>query len=134
MGFDYKKEYKEFYMPSGEPAIIEIPKMDFIAVQGRGDPNAEDGEYGKAMNLLYGVAYTLKMSYKGDHKINGFFEYAVPPLEGLWWQDGIEGVDYSRKEAFQWISLIRLPDFVTEADFDWAIGEATAKKDRKSVV
>jgi len=128
MAFDYKKEYKEFYMPPKQPVIIEIPKMNFIAVPGKGDPNVEDGEYGKAMNLLYGIAYTLKMSYKSNYKINGFFEYVVPPLEGFWWQDKIEGVDYSHKETFQWISLIRLPDFVTKADFEWAIKDATMKK------
>ena len=128
MAFDYKKEYKEYYMPPQKPAIVEIPKMNFIAVSGKGDPNKAEGEYGVAMNLLYGVAYTLKMSYKSDYKIKGFFEYVVPPLEGLWWQDSIEGVDYSCKETFQWISLIRLPDFVSKADFEWAKREATVKK------
>ena len=128
MAFDYKKEYKEYYMPPQKPVIIEIPEMNFIAVSGKGDPNIEDGEYSKAMNLLYGIAYTLKMSYKGDYKIDGFFEYVVPPLEGFWWQNGFEEVDYSRKDAFQWISLIRLPDFVSELDFEWAIKEATKKK------
>ena len=128
MAFDYKKEYKEYYMPPQKPVIVEIPKMNFIAVSGKGDPNIEDGEYSNAMNLLYGIAYTLKMSYKGDYKINGFFEYVVPPLEGFWWQGGYEDVDYSRKDTFQWFSLIRLPDFVAEADFEWAIQEATKKK------
>ena len=128
MAFDYKKEYKEFYMPPKKPVIIEIPEMNFIAVRGHGDPNEENAEYSRAMNLLYGIAYTLKMSHKGDYKIDGYFEYVVPPLEGFWWQDGVLGVDYSNKSAFQWISLIRLPDFVSEADFDWAISEATAKK------
>ena len=128
MAFDYKKEYKEFYMPPQKPMIVEVPEMNFVAVQGKGDPNEEDGEYGRAMNLLYGIAYTLKMSYKGNHKIDGYFEYVVPPLEGLWWQDGVKGVDYTRKDTFNWISLIRLPDFVTRADFDWAVAEATAKK------
>jgi len=128
MAFDYKKEYKEFYMPPRKPVIIEIPKMNFIAVRGKGNPNEEGGEYSRAMDLLYGIAYTLKMSYKGDYKIDGFFEYVVPPLEGFWWQDGVEGVDYSRKGAFQWISLIRLPDFVTKADFEWAVQEAGKKK------
>ena len=128
MAFDFKKEYKEYYLPPQKPVIVEIPKMNFIAVSGSGDPNEVDGAYIKAMNLLYGVAYTLKMSYKGNYKINGFFEYVVPPLEGFWWQDGIKGVDYSRKEALQWISVIRLPDFVVKADFEWAITEATAKK------
>jgi Uncharacterized conserved protein len=128
MAFDYKKEHKELYQPPQTPVIVEIPPMNFIAVPGKGDPNLEDGEYSGAMNLLYGVAYTLKMSYKGDYKIDGFFEYVVPPLEGLWWQEEMEGVDYSRKETFHWISLIRLPDFVSEADVDWAKKEAGAKK------
>ena len=128
MAFDYKKEYKEYYAPPKEPTIISVPKMNFIAVRGKGDPNEEAGEYARAMDQLYGVAYTIKMSYKGPHKIEGFFEYVVPPLEGLWWQDGVEGFDYTRKNEFQWISMIRLPDFVNESDFDWAVEEATNKK------
>ncbi|MDR0833244.1 MAG: GyrI-like domain-containing protein [Candidatus Symbiothrix sp.] len=128
MPFDFKKEFKEFFMPPVNPVVVEIPEMNFIAVRGAGNPNAEDGEYSAALNLLYGIAYTLKMSYKGTYKIDGFFEYVVPPLEGFWWQSGIAGVDYSRKEQFQWISLIRLPDFVTKADFEWAVSEATKKK------
>lgn len=128
MAFDYKKEYKEFYMPPKKPGIIEIPTMNYLAIRGKGNPNEEDGEYGKAVGLLYGMAYTIKMSYKGVYKIEGFFEYAVPPLEGLWWQDGIAGVDYAHKENFNWISLIRLPDFVKQADFEWAKEEAVRKK------
>ena len=128
MAFDFKKEYKEFYMPPQKPVIVEIPQMNYIAVSGKGDPNIEDGEYSNAMNLLYGIAYTLKMSNKGDHKIDGFLEYVVPPLEGFWWQENTKGVDYSRKDTFQWISIIRLPDFVTKADFEWAVKEATTKK------
>lgn len=128
MAFDYKKEYKEFYMPNNKPSIVEIPKMNYIAVRGSGDPNEENGDYQSSLGLLYGIAYTIKMSYKGDHKINGFFEYVVPPLEGFWWQDGVCGVDYTHKENFKFISLIRLPDFVTKEDFDWAIEEATRKK------
>ena len=128
MAFDFKKEYKDYYLPPQKPVLAEIPKMNFIAVTGKGDPNEADGEYSKAMNLLYGIAYTLKMSYKGDYKIDGFFEYVVPPLEGLWWQDDVNGVDYSRKEAFRWISLIRLPDFVSKVDVEWAKTEAQAKK------
>jgi Uncharacterized conserved protein len=128
MAFDFKKEYKEFYAPPNKPAIIEVPKMNFLAVQGKGNPNEENGEYANALNLLYGMAYTLKMSYKGTYKIDGYFEYVVPPLEGLWWQEGINGVDYTKKETFNWISLIRLPEFVTKKDFDWAIEEATNKK------
>lgn len=128
MAFDYKKEYKEFYLPKNKPEIIKIPKMTFIAVRGEGNPNEEDGEYKKAIGLLYGIAFTIKMSYKGNHKIEGYFDYVVPPLEGFWWQDGIAGIDYSKKESFKWISIIRLPDFVTENEFNWAIQEATQKK------
>lgn len=128
MAFDYKKEYKEFYMLPKHPGIARIPKMNFLAVRGKGDPNEEGGEYKRAVELLYGMAYTIKMSYKGTHQIEGFFEYVVPPLEGLWWQEGITGVDYSRKDSFQWISLIRLPDFVKKPDFDWALEESAKKK------
>ena len=128
MPFDFKKEYKEFYMPKGKPEIVTVPKMNYIAVRGKGNPNEEEGEYKKSIELLYGIAYTIKMSKKGDHKIEGFFDYVVPPLEGFWWQENVDGIDYSHKENFQWISVIRLPDFVTKADFDWAIEEATRKK------
>lgn len=128
MAFDYKKEYKEFYLPPKEPGMIEIPAMNYVAVRGKGDPNEPEGEYQKAMNLLYGIAFTIKMSYKGSYKIDGYFSYVVPPLEGLWWQEGVEGIDDSRKGNFQWISMIRLPDFVKKEDFDWAVAEATAKK------
>ena len=128
MPFDYKKEYKEFYMPKNQPSIVKVPVMNYIAVRGQGDPNQEDGEYKQAIGLLYGIAFTIKMSKKGDHKIEGYFDYVVPPLEGFWWQENVDGIDYSHKENFQWISVIRLPDFVTKADFDWAIEEATRKK------
>jgi len=128
MAFDFKKEYKEFYMPKNQPSIVDVPVMNYIAVRGKGDPNLEDGEYKKAIGMLYAIAFTIKMSKKGDHKIDGYFDYVVPPLEGFWWQDGVTGVDYSHKETFNWISVIRLPDFVTRADFDWAIAEATEKK------
>ena len=128
MPFDFKKEYKEFYMPKGKPEIVTIPKMNYIAVRGKGNPNEEEGEYKKSIELLYGIAYTIKMSKKGDHKIEGYFDYVVPPLEGFWWQENVDGIDYSHKENFQWISVIRLPDFVTKADFEWAIEEATRKK------
>ena len=128
MAFDYKKEYKEFYMPKNKPGIVTIPKMNYIAVRGKGNPNQEDGEYKQSIGLLYGIAFTIKMSYKGTHKIDGYFEYVVPPLEGLWWQDGVKGIDYSHKESFQFISMIRLPDFVTKEDFEWAVEEATKKK------
>lgn len=126
--FDYKKEYKEFYMPPKKPHIVEIPEMNFIAVRGQGDPNTPDGEYKKSISVLYTLAFTIKMSYKGAHKIEGYFDYVVPPLEGLWYQDGSKAIDYTRKEDFRWISLIRLPEFVTYEDFRWALEEAESKK------
>lgn len=128
MAFDYKKEYQEFYLPKSEPSIVTIPKMNYIAVRGIGDPNEVGGEYQGAMSLLYGIAFTIKMSYKGSHMIDGYFEYVVPPLEGFWWQEGREDIDYAHKDTMHWISVIRLPDFVKKEDFDWAIHEATRKK------
>ena len=128
MAFDFKKEYKEFYMPKSKPSIVMVPSMNYIAVRGQGDPNLEDGEYKQAIGMLYGIAYTIKMSKKGDHQIDGYFDFVVPPLEGFWWQDGVTGVDYGHKETFKWIAVIRLPDFVTREDFDWAVEEATQKK------
>lgn len=128
MAFDFRKEYKEFYLPKNKPGIVLVPSMNYIAVRGQGDPNQENGEYKRAIGLLYGIAFTIKMSKKSDYKIVGYFDYVVPPLEGFWWQDGIAGVDYSRKEDFRWISVIRLPDFVTVADFEWAVEEAARKK------
>ncbi len=128
MAFDYKKEYKEFYMPANKPSIVTVPKMNYIAVRGKGNPNDESGEYKDSIGLLYAIAFTIKMSYKGSHKIDGYFEYVVPPLEGFWWQEGSDTIDYANKNGFNFISLIRLPDFVTKADFDWAVQEATNKK------
>ncbi len=128
MAFDFKKEYKEFYMPKNRPGIVTVPEMNYIAVRGKGDPNQKDGEYKQSISLLYGIAFTIKMSKTGDHRIDGYFDFVIPPLEGFWWQDGIHGIDYSHKEDFQWLSVIRMPDFVTEDDFIWAAGEATRKK------
>ena len=146
MAFDFKKEYKEFYMPKNKPEIVKIPSMNYVAVRGKGNPNVEGGDYQQAISILYAVAYTLKMSYKTDYKIEGFFEYVVPPLEGFWWQgeqhpvdaemrtdragrrENIKGIDYSNKDTFNWISVIRLPDFITEKDFAWAVQTATKKK------
>lgn len=128
MAFDFKKEYKEFYMPKNKPEIITVPKANYIAVRGKGDPNEVGGAYQQAISVLYAVAYTLKMSYKTDHKIEGFFEYVVPPLEGFWWQDGKDGIDYTDKASFNWISVIRLPEFITQKDFEWAVETATKKK------
>jgi len=128
MAFDYKKEYREYYLPKTKPEIVDVPEMNFIAVSGKGDPNQPDGAYKKAVGMLYTIAYTIKMSRKTDHRIEGYFDYVVPPLEGFWRQEGREGMDYSHKEDFIWTSVIRLPDFVTEADFRWAVQEAERKK------
>ena len=128
MAFDFKKEYKAFYLPKNKPGIITIPSMNFIAVRGEGDPNPEDSTYKHSIGILYGIAFTLKMSKMGSRQIEGYFDYVVPPLEGFWRQEGIEGIDYTRKETFRWISVIRLPDFVTKDDFSWAVEEASRKK------
>lgn len=128
MAFDYKKEYKAFYLPPKTPGLVTVPAMNFLAVRGQGDPNQEGGNYQQALGLLYGVAYTLKMSQRSGYTLEGWFDYVVPPLEGLWWQRGLYGVDYTRKADFQWISLIRLPEFVTREAFDWAVREAAQKK------
>ena len=128
MAFDFKKEYKEFYLPPNKPGIVTVPKANYVAVRGKGDPNGPDGAFQQAIGVLYAVAYTLKMSYKTDYKIKGFFEYVVPPLEGFWWQENRAGIDYSDKASFRWISVIRLPDFITEKDFRWAVETASRKK------
>ena len=128
MAFDFKKEYKEFYLPKEKPEIVTVPQANYIAVRGTGNPNEEGGSYQQAIGVLYAVAYTLKMSYKTDYRIEGFYDYVVPPLEGFWWQDGINGVDYSQKDAFNWISVIRLPDFITIENFRWAVETAQKKK------
>ncbi len=128
MPFDFKKEYRDLYQPKTRPSIVEVPPMRFLTVEGAGDPNEESGAYQQALGLIYGVAYTLKMSYKTDHAIEGFCQYVVPPLEGYWWQPGVRGVDYCNKSSFNWVSAIRVPEFVTNADFAWAIEAATAKK------
>lgn len=128
MAFDFKKEYKEFYLPKSKPQLVTVPPANYIAVRGRGDPNAEGGTYKAAIGVLYAIAYTIKMSKMGDHRIDGYFDFVVPPLEGFWWQDGVEGFDYSDKSTFHWISVIRLPDFVTREDFQWAVQEAARKK------
>src|SRR5574344_1140039 len=128
MAFDFKKEYKEFYMPGNTPEIVTVPKANYIAVRGKGNSNDEGGAYQQAVGVLYAIAYTLKMSYKGEYKIEGFFEYVVPPLEGFWWQEDVDGCDYGNKDKFNWISVIRLPEFVKEEDFQWAAKTAEAKK------
>ena len=130
MALDFKKEYKGLYLPPRKPGIVTVPPASYLAVCGHGDPNAEDGAYHRAIELLYGVAYTIKMSKKGNHHIDGYFDFVVPPLEGLWWQEGLHGVDYTRKKDFDWISLIRLPDFAGLDEVEWAKDEASAKKGR----
>lgn len=135
MAFDFKKEYKEFYLPPKHPQLVTVPRANYIAVRGTGDPNEEGGTYKQAIGLLYGVAFTIKMSKMSDHRIDGYFDFVVPPLEGFWQQEGVDGFDFTRKDLFRWTSVIRLPDFVSKADFDWAVAEATKKKkqDFKSV-
>lgn len=128
VAFDFKREYKEFYMPKNKPEIVTVPKANYLAVRGKGDPNDEGGDYQKAIGILYAVAYTIKMSYKTDYRIEGFYDYVVPPLEGFWWQEGVDGINYRDKSAFCWISVIRLPDFVTKKDFEWAVKMAEKKK------
>lgn len=128
MAFDFKKEFKEFYPTKTNPMIVKIPKMNFLAVRGKGNPNEEGSEYKQAINLLYPLAYTIKMSKNTDYRMNGYFDFVVPPLEGFWWQEDIKGVDYERKSDFRFISLLRLPDFVSKENFDWAIQQATTKK------
>ncbi|RSX55914.1 transcriptional regulator [Bifidobacterium dolichotidis] len=128
MAYDFKKECKDLYAPKRKPSIITVPAMQFVTVQGVGDPNEADGTYQQALNVLYAISYTLKMSYKTDYSIDGYFPYVVPPLEGFWWQDGSNGIDYSNKASFQWISAIRLPDFITADNFKWAVDTASEKK------
>lgn len=129
VAFDYKKEYKDLYLPKDRPSLIDVPAMHYVAVRGKGNPNDEDGEYSAAIGVLYSISYTIKMSYKNNYPIDGYFQYVVPPLEGFWWMgDGAPGVDYSNKSGFNWISVIRLPDFVTETVFEWAKAEASVKK------
>lgn len=128
MAFDFKKEYREFYLPKNKPEIITVPEMRFLAVRGSGDPNVGDGEYKRALSVLYALAFTLRMSYKGARRIEGFFEYVVPPLEGFWSMGGGQEIDHSNKAAFEWLSVIRVPEFITRADFDWAVAEAGEKK------
>ena len=123
--FDYKKEYKDLYMPKRSPSIVKVPLMNYIAVCGKGSPDAEGGEYKDSVRLLYVIAFTIKMSKKYDHQIAGYFDYVIPPQESLWMREN----DYSRQEDFHFISMIRLPYFVTKEDIDWA-REAVARKKR----
>lgn len=134
MAFDVKKEYKDLYQPAATPSIIEVPRMRSVAVEGSGDPNEEDGDYQTALQLLYGVSFTIKMSRKSKdpaEHIEGYYDYVVPPLEGLWHMDTNDNetgaIDYSRKTDFQWTSMIRLPEFVTDEAFDACVSRFAAK-------
>ncbi|MBT9776521.1 transcriptional regulator [Clostridium sp. MCC353] len=127
--YDYKKEYKHLYSPKTQPSIVQVEPAKFVAVRGMGNPNDENGTYKQAVGILYALSYTIRMSSKRGHAIEGFFEYTVPPLEGLWWMENeAETIDYSNKEGFCWIAMIRLPEFVTEEVFNWAKEEAARKK------
>ena len=132
MAFDFKKEFKEFYLPPAKPQIVDVPKMQYVAVRGHGNPNEEDGEYKAALAVQYAISYAIKMSKKGDRRIEGYFDFVVPPLEGFWWQEKngevVAGFDYADKSSFNWISAIRLPDFVAKKDFEWAKETAAKKK------
>ena len=105
MVIDFKKTLKHLYAPKTKPSIVDVEKANYIAVRGSGDPNDENSEYKQSISLLYPVAYAIKMSKKGDYKIPDYFDFVVPPLEGFWWQEGIEGVDYANKQNFKFISL-----------------------------
>lgn len=128
MAYDFKKENRALYRPTTKPALIDVPEMQFITVTGDGDPNQAGGQYAQALQQLYTVAYTIKMSKMGDHQIQDYFDFVVPPLEGFWWQPGVKGVDYQHKETFHFISAIRMPDFVNPDVLKWAIAEAANKK------
>lgn len=127
MPFDFKKELKGLYQPKTAPEIVTVPPMVFAAVRGEGDPNAEGGEYKNAVGMLYGILYTIKMDGKKERSIEGYYDFVVPPLEGFWEQGGC-GYDPLHKDKFKWISVIRLPEFVSEEVFEWAVGEASRKK------
>jgi hypothetical protein len=125
---DYKKEYKDLYFPKNQPSIINVPEIAFMAVEGRGDPNEENGEYKKAVELLYGIQYTIKMSKKGNNIPDGYFDYVVPPLEGFWWFDDNAKIPPKDKSKYNWLSIIRLPEYVNKKTFEWACGEVSKKK------
>lgn len=124
---DYKKEFPDLYLPKTKGMIIDIPPIPYIMVRGKGDPNEENGAYKQTMQILYGLSFTIKMSKKGTHIIEGYHDYVVPPLEGLWWMNDLDYIDFEHKEKFEWISMIRLPDYATKEVFDWACGELRKK-------
>lgn len=122
---DYKKEYKDLYLPKNEPAFVEVPPISFFMADGHGDPNG--AEYQNAVSVLYALTFTVKMSKMSGKQPQGYFEYVVPPLEGLWGCD--DGpFDLQRRDAWSWTSMIRQPEFVTQAVFEAVLAEAKAKK------
>lgn len=125
--FDYKKQYKNLYLPKSKPTLIEVPTMNFIMVDGKGNPNQAGGEYQSAVELLYGLAYTIKMSKMKGHEPSGYFEYVVPPLEGLWWLNDND-INFTEKDKFCWTSMLRQPEFVNKEVFQWACDELKIKK------
>ena len=125
---DYKKEYKDLYLPKTTPMMVDVPEIQFIAVEGKGNPNNENGEYQRAIEVLYRIQYTIKMSKKGNHIPEGYFDYVVPPLEGFWWLENNEDFTLENKSKYCWISVIRLPEFVDNKVFDWACEEVSKKK------
>jgi len=125
---DYKKESKELYQPKSTPEMVEVGEIQFVAIEGKGNPNDENSEYQRAIEVLYGIQYTIKMSKKGNYVPDGYFDYVVPPLEGFWWLENNEEYSPEKKSKQQWISVIRLPEFVDEKVFEWACKEATKKK------
>ncbi len=127
MTFDFKKNRKDLFGAGKKPETVNPGMINYLSFEGKGNPNDENGEYKDAVEALYSVSYALRMSYKGNYKIEGFFEYVVPPLEGLWWQEGVNGYDMERKDDFSWISLIMLPDFIKDEDVQWAKEEVRKK-------
>lgn len=125
---DYKKAFKELYSPKTIPSAIEVPEMKFIQVDGRGDPNEPDGDYQKAIELLYALTFTIKMSPKSGVALDGYFEYVVPPLEGLWWLADDSEPDFADKSKYFWTSMIRQPEFVTDEIFEYAVQTTRVKK------
>lgn len=126
---DYKLTSKELYAPKEKPSIIQVPAMNFIMVEGQGNPNDEDGEYKKAVEVLYALSYSIKMSRKFTHKsARDFMDYVVPPLEGLWWLNDENDLDFTQKSKFCWISMIRVPDFITREEFLQAQESVKVKK------
>lgn len=125
---DFKKRDKVLYQAKKEPTLLEVPALVYIMVDGTGDPNVEDGAYQQALGLLYGLSYTIKMSKNSAWCPEGYYDFVVPPLEGLWDQGGRQGMDYAHKEQLSWTAFIRQPEFVTEAVFDQACAEVRRKK------